>query len=183
MKGKIILVSGVSGSGKSTLVRELCETSSELYYRIALDDFYNMLPLGNKDLWSPFYVEETVQMMFHMTKYLIANGKNVIIDMILLGKENHRRIVEDLKSKFKDENIVLIKLNCNIDELRRRTLKRGDRDFNEVQRQYIMNLADECFDLVLNTSEMSLEENLKKVQAYIKENNQGKKIRDISIDL
>lgn len=43
MKGKIIFLNGPSSAGKTTLAYSLQSKLEEIYYRISVDDFMNMV--------------------------------------------------------------------------------------------------------------------------------------------
>lgn len=158
---QVIIVTGASCTGKSTVVKKFCKVSKELFYRISLDDFYEMLPLDNANVIEDDYIYQTYRLMCHVIKYLIMEGKNVIVDTILLHKEEHKIIIREIEKVLENQKVLLVKLKCNMCELKSRAEVRGDRDFNLIQRQVAMGFDDGCFDLILDTSAGVLDENIR----------------------
>lgn len=160
---RVIIVTGVSCTGKSTLVNRFCEEAKELYYRISLDDFYNMLPLNNRSVIEDDYIYQTNRLMWYVVRYLISERKNVIVDTILLYKEEHKNILKEIESVLGNQELLLVKLKCSIEELKERAKNRGDRDFNLIQRQVAMSFDDSYFDVVLDSSGDTINENVRKL--------------------
>lgn len=73
-KGTIIFLNGCSSAGKTTLARHLQSTLTEVYYRIAADDFMNMV--DHEKMRSDFYTRsgEALTAMHHTIRLFSDMG-------------------------------------------------------------------------------------------------------------
>ena len=86
-KGRIIFLNGVTSSGKTSIAEALQERKDIFFYVVANDLFEQMV--GDKylqeDYWK--YLSEVIIMMYHTAKLYSDMGKNVLIDGILVERE------------------------------------------------------------------------------------------------
>ena len=86
-KGKIIFLNGVTSSGKTTIVDALQARRDVFFYVVANDLFQEMVgeQYLEEDYWK--YLSEVIIMMYHTAKLYSDMGKNVLIDGILVERD------------------------------------------------------------------------------------------------
>ena len=86
-KGKIIFLNGVTSSGKTSIVEALQERRDQFFYVVANDLFAEMVgeQYLEEDYWK--YLADVIIMMYHTAKLYSDLGKNVLIDGILVERD------------------------------------------------------------------------------------------------
>ena len=86
-QGRIIFLNGVTSSGKTSIVEALQERDDVFFYVVANDLLQEMV--GEKFLQENYwkYLSEVIIMMYHTAKLYSDMGKNVLIDGILVERE------------------------------------------------------------------------------------------------
>ena len=86
-KGRIIFLNGVTSAGKTSIVEALQDREDVFFYVVANDLFQEMV--GERYLRDNYwkYLSEVIIMMYHSSKLYSDMGKNVIIDGILVERE------------------------------------------------------------------------------------------------
>ena len=154
-KGKIIILNGVSSSGKTTLAKAIQNAFDELYVRLSIDDFVSMMPVKmvENELGNAFYTSQTI--LLQTIKTLSDAGTNVVVDNIMLTYfETLKQYVECLH----DYPVVLVKVVCPIQELRRRENERGDRTAGQGEQQINDLEPQDCYEISLDTFANTIEE-------------------------
>ena len=157
MNGNVIVLNGTSSSGKTTLAKELQAKCHEVYLLCSLDAFWNMTPHG-----IPAGSKNFPNMKLALSKSvraLVETGHNVIVDIVFCGRKTYIEITEELKGL----NLTLVKVECSLDELRKRELARGDRSPGLAESQYDSVHDGVLYDLNINTQTSSPEECAKKI--------------------
>ena len=101
-KGKIIFLNGVTSSGKTSIVEALQRKGSIFFYVVANDLFEEMVgeEYLEENYWG--YLSEVIIMMYHTARLFSDMGKNVIIDGILVEREeikpHYQQLLEILKN-------------------------------------------------------------------------------------
>ncbi len=85
--GRIIFLNGVTSSGKTSIVESLQNQEDIFFYVVANDLFQEMVGENylRKNYWK--YLSEVIIMMYHTAKLYSDMGKNVLIDGILVERE------------------------------------------------------------------------------------------------
>jgi chloramphenicol 3-O phosphotransferase len=87
MPSKIVILNGISSSGKTSLAKALQENTQQLYLRVAIDDFYALLPDWFRHSRSERWPEVNLQLqeaLFKTVAILAGQGHNVIVDTVLI---------------------------------------------------------------------------------------------------
>jgi len=86
-KGRIIFLNGVTSSGKTSIVDALQEYREPFFYVVANDLFEQMV--GERFLRENYWkhLSEVILMMYHTARLYSDMGKNVLIDGILVERE------------------------------------------------------------------------------------------------
>ena len=135
-KGRIIFLNGVTSAGKTSIVEALQERDDIFFYVVANDLFQEMI--GDKYLRENYwkYLSEVIIMMYHTAKLYSDMGKNILIDGILVEREeitpHYLRLLEILKNNPLD----LVEVYCPLDVCRKRNIVRGDRYENQSDEQH-----------------------------------------------
>ena len=157
MNGNIIVLNGTSSSGKTTLARELQAKCHEVYLLCSLDAFWNMTPYGIPAGSKNF--PNMKQALSKSVRALAETGHNVIVDIVFCGHKTYFELTKELKGL----NFSLVKVECSLEELRKREVARGDRTLGLAESQYDSVHEGILYDLNINTQTSSLEECAQKI--------------------
>ena len=107
-KGKIIFLNGVTSSGKTSIVEALQDTDDIFFYVVANDLFEEMI--GEKYLRENYwkYLSEVIIMMYHTAKLYSDMGKNVLIDGILVERDEIKPHYKQMLEIFNDNQLDII---------------------------------------------------------------------------
>ena len=157
-KGHIIFLNGVTSAGKTSIVEALQERDDIFFYVVANDLFQEMV--GDKYLRENYwkYLSEVIIMMYHSAKLYSDMGKNILIDGILVEREeitpHYLRLLEILKNNPLD----LVEVYCPLDVCRKRNIVRGDRYENQSDEQHKLMAKNIEYTLRVYTSLFSADE-------------------------
>ena len=151
-KGRIIFLNGVTSSGKTSIVEALQERDDIFFDVVANDLFQEMV--GEKYLRENYwkYLSEVIIMMYHTAKLYSDMGKNVLIDGILVERDeispHYLRLMEILKNNPLD----LVEVYCPLEICRKRNIIRGDRYESQSDEQYELMSKNIKYSLNVDTS-------------------------------
>lgn len=151
-KGRIIFLNGVTSAGKTSIVEALQERDDIFFYVVANDLFQEMI--GEKYLRENYwkYLSEVVIMMYHTAKLYSDMGKNVLIDGILVEREEITPHYQQLKEILKDNPLDLVEVYCPLEICRKRNIIRGDRYEGQSDEQYELMAENIEYSLRVDTS-------------------------------
>ena len=157
-KGKIIFLNGVTSSGKTTIVEALQERRDVFFYVVANDLFQEMV--GEQYLQENYwkYLSEVIIMMYHTAKLYSDMGKNVLIDGILVEREEIRPHYQQLMEIMKDSPLDIVEVYCPLEICRQRNIERGDRFESQSQEQAELMNKEIEYRMHVDTSRFSAEE-------------------------
>ena len=98
------------------------------------------------------YLSEVIIMMYHTAKLYSDMGKNVLIDGILVEREEITPHYEQLKEILKDNPLNIVEVYCPLEICRQRNIDRGDRYENQSQEQFELMAADIKYSMRVDTS-------------------------------
>ena len=153
---KAIIVNGVSSAGCTSIVKRFCELSNGEYIGLHVDDFTNTLP---KDMWERCrnsdkgWAEIGIAFNHHIASVL----------------ENHDKIIADAFYKLplvrnhlfdilEPQNIFFVQMYCDIKELERREIARGDRPKGLARSQFDDVYSFIEYDLFLDSSDIDIDQ-------------------------
>ena len=158
MQGRIIFLNGVTSSGKTSIVEALQERDDVFFYVVANDLFQEMV--GDKflreDYWK--YLSEVIIMMYHTAKLYSDMGKNVLIDGILVERDEIKPHYQQLMEILKENPLDIVEVYCPLDICRERNIARGDRYEAQSEEQYTLMAENIQYSLSIDTSVNSPEE-------------------------
>ena len=158
MQGRIIFLNGVTSAGKTSIVEALQERDDVFFYVVANDLFQEMV--GDKylreDYWK--YLSEVIIMMYHTVKLYSDMGKNVLIDGILVERDEIKPHYQQLMEILKENPLDIVEVYCPLDICRERNIARGDRYETQSDEQHELMAQNIKYSLRVDTSVNSPEE-------------------------
>ena len=157
-KGKIIFLNGVTSSGKTSIVDALQSRRDVFFYVVANDLFQEMVgeQYLEEDYWK--YLSEVIIMMYHTAKLYSDMGKNVLIDGILVERDEIKPHYQKLKEILKDSPLDIVEVYCPSELCRQRNIERGDRYESQSDEQAELMSKDIAYSLRVDTSKLTAEE-------------------------
>ena len=157
-KGRIIFLNGVTSAGKTSIVEALQERDDIFFYVVANDLFQEMV--GDKYLRQNYwkYLSEVIIMMYHTTKLYSDMGKNVLIDGILVEREEIKPHYQQLLEILKDNPLDIVEVYCPLEICRQRNIDRGDRYETQSEEQYALMADNIKYSIMVDTSVHSPDE-------------------------
>ncbi len=157
-KGRIIFLNGVTSAGKTSIVEALQRQEEIFFYVVANDLFQEMI--GDNYLRTNYwkYLGEVIIMMYHTAKLYSDMGKNVLIDGILVEREEIKPHYHQLLDILKDNPLDIVEVYCPLDICRQRNIIRGDRYETQSQEQYALMAENIRYSVKVDTSIYSSEE-------------------------
>lgn len=151
-KGRIIFLNGVTSAGKTSIVEALQERDDIFFYVVANDLFQEMV--GEKFLQENYwkYLSEVIIMMYHTAKLYSDMGKNVLIDGILVEREEIKPHYQQLLEILKDNPLDVVEVYCPLDICRERNIARGDRFESQSDEQQELMAKNIEYALRVDTS-------------------------------
>ena len=151
-KGRIIFLNGVTSSGKTSIVDALQEREDVFFYVVANDLFEQMVGDGylRRGYWK--YLSEVIIMMYHTAKLYSDMGKNVLIDGILVEREEIKPHYHQLLEILRDNPLDVVEVYCPPDICRQRNLRRQDRRETQSDEQAERMAKDIRYSLRVDTS-------------------------------
>lgn len=157
-KGRVIFLNGVTSAGKTSIVEALQERDDVFFYVVANDLFQEMV--GEKFLRENYwkYLSEVIILMYHTAKLYSDMGKNVLIDGILVEREEIAPHYQRLMEIMKDNPLDVVEVYCPLDICRKRNVARGDRYESQSDEQHQLMAKDIRYRLRVDTSLHTSEE-------------------------
>ena len=151
-KGKIIFLNGVTSSGKTSIVEALQERRDQFFYVVANDLFQEMVgeQYLEENYWK--YLSEVIILMYHTAKLYSYLGKNVLIDGILVERDEIKPHYEKLMEIMKDSPLSIVEVFCPLDVCRQRNIERGDRYESQSDEQAELMSKDIKYTMRVDTS-------------------------------
>ncbi|MBP3339713.1 MAG: AAA family ATPase [Lachnospiraceae bacterium] len=157
-KGRIIFLNGVTSAGKTSIVDALQSQEDIFFYVVANDLFQEMVGENylRADYWK--YLSEVIIMMYHTAKLYSDMGKNVLIDGILVEREEIKPHYHQLLEILKDNPLDIVEVYCPLDVCRQRNIIRGDRYETQSLEQHDLMAENIKYSVTVDTSVYSSEE-------------------------
>ena len=157
-KGRIIFLNGVTSSGKTSIVDALQEYEDPFFYVVANDLFEQMVGerFLRQDYWK--HLGEVIIMMYHTAKLYSDMGKNVLIDGILVERDEVRPHYRQLMDILKDNPLDVVEVYCPLEICRERNIARGDRYETQSEEQAALMAKGIRYTMRVDTSQNTPEE-------------------------
>ena len=157
-RGRIIFLNGVTSAGKTSIVEALQERDDIFFYVVANDLFQEMV--GDKYLRQNYwkYLSEVIIMMYHTAKLYSDMGKNVLIDGILVEREEIKPHYQQLLEILKDNPLDIVEVYCPLEICRQRNIDRGDRYETQSEEQHALMTENIKYSIMVDTGVHSPDE-------------------------
>lgn len=167
-KGTIIFLNGCSSAGKTTLALHLQSTLTDVYYRVAADDFMNMV--DREKMRSDFFTRsgEALTAMHHTVRLFSDMGLHVIVDHVLMETPQEKFAAIECVRLLRTYPVLFVKVDCDLQELERRERERGDRQIGQARWQREHMHSHDIYDLKLDTSRQSADECTQQITCLLK---------------
>ena len=154
-KGQIIFLNGVTSSGKTSIVEAIQNRDDVFFYVVANDLFQEMV--GEKYLQENYwkYLSDVIILMYHTAKLYSDMGKNVLIDGILVEREEIAPHYQQLLTILKENPLDVVEVYCPLELCRERNIARGDRYETQSEEQAALMAKDICYSLRVDTGRFS----------------------------
>lgn len=186
----ILFLNGCSSSGKSTLARALQYSLEGASLTLGVDTFLRMMPPHYKgfeekakegvfftsisdDNGSRIKIEsgpfgkKLFETAPKIIKLLGLEGFDLIIDEVLLGKENIKHYV----SQLKEFTVYFIGVMCDLNVMEEREILRGNRILGLARGQIDdVQFLSPFYDLVVDTTRVSSFECAQEILDYVRKN-------------
>lgn len=157
-KGRIIFLNGVTSAGKTSIVKAFQERAGEFYYALSNDLFQETVGLKylREDYWR--HICDAVIMLYHTAKLFSDMGKNVIIDGMLIEREEISPHYNQMREILKDNPLDIVEVYCPLDICKQRNIARGDRYETQSAEQAALRADNIEYKLSVDASLYSSEE-------------------------
>lgn len=154
-KGRIIFLNGVTSAGKTSIVEAIQDRDDVFFYVVANDLFQEMV--GEKFLQQNYWKElsEVIIMMYHTAKLYSDMGKNILIDGILVEREEIKPHYNQLLDILKDNPLDIVEVFCPLDICRERNIARENRYEEQSQEQHELMSKEIQYNMTVDTSKFS----------------------------
>lgn len=151
-KGRIIFLNGVTSAGKTSIVKAFQERSDVFFYALGNDMFQQTVGLKylREDYWK--YICDAVIMLYYTAKLFSDMGKNVLIDGMLIEREEIMHHYQQMREILKDNPLDLVEVYCPPDICKKRNIARGDRYETQSEEQAALMAENIDYTLCVDTS-------------------------------
>lgn len=166
----IIFLNGCTSAGKSSIARELQARLPAPHLSTGIDDAFAMLPVRYHNHPDGFFFDrdarDLVRLNFggiglatlrahHRSAAAIAHsGVDLILDEVVLD----RSLLVDWVGALDGLQVVFVAVRCDLDELERREIARGDRVVGQARGQFEIVHAHTFYDIEVDTTRASAAE-------------------------
>jgi chloramphenicol 3-O phosphotransferase len=160
----LILLNGSSSAGKSSICEALQETLPEGYLHFSVDDVFGWMPLrwhaadagfrlvpqpnGETPIVTGPEGRKIMRAWRRMVRAALDQGLKALVDDVFTEPDSRADWVEVLAGR----DAVLVGVRCDLAELQRRELARGDRGVGQVLWQHERVHALGPYDLEIDTT-------------------------------
>jgi len=101
---------------------------------------------------------------------------NLILDEVILTADLRKEWVEHLSGT----DVMLVGVRCDLQELERREIERGDRVIGQARGQYDIVHADMCYDLEIDTTRITTNDAANIVVEAFLQNSHGHALKQLA---
>jgi chloramphenicol 3-O phosphotransferase len=154
-KGRILFLNGVTSSGKTSIVDAL-QAREDIFFWVLANDLFQQT-VGEqylkRDYWK--YLSEAILMMYHTAKLFSDMGKHVLLDGILVEREEISPHYRQMSEILRENPLDIVEVYCPLSICRQRNLLRGDRYETQSQEQQDCMAKGIAYSLRVDTSVLS----------------------------
>lgn len=175
----ILLLNGCTSAGKSGVTRALQALLPDCWLRFGIDDAFGMLPEPLHNSRNGFWFDtdafgdprlnmgpagQTVLAAYRRAVLAMANaGARVIVDEVILDSGAR----DDWLAVLPETGVVMCAVRCDLDELCRRELARGDRRVGQARGQFRHVHDGMIYDIEVDTTSASPEACARHISVFL----------------
>ncbi len=155
MPPQVIILDGPSGAGKSTLAKALQDALlPTMWLHFSIDSIIYALPpsvlerCNTQNDWTGVDDDAIQAGAFACLNSLASNGNAVIFDAVIAN----RKRADQLLAAISDHRVAIIGVCCAWEEIKRRTLARGDRTLAEAEHSFVHSPTHFTYDFIVDTT-------------------------------
>ena len=136
------------------MAKVLQERASSPFFLMDVDAFVGMAPMKFTDNDGQSVQFEFVARMFHAVRLFSDMGFNLVVPVIFVDGSG---LLEDAITLLHTYPVLLVKVNCSVEELRRREEVRGNRKIGEAESLLPHIVPQNTYDIIVGTDGESKE--------------------------
>ena len=188
----VIFLNGCTSAGKSSVAKTVQNQLSAPFLLTGIDDVFSMLPANLHNNPDGFFFDRdcdglvrlnfgsfglaTLKAHIHSVAAIARTGMNLILDEVILTADLRNQWVEHLSGT----DVMLVGVRCDLQELERREIERGDRVIGQARGQYDIVHADMCYDLEIDTTSITTKDAAKNVVEAFLQNSHGHALKQLA---
>lgn len=188
----VIFLNGCTSAGKSSVAKTVQDQLRAPFLLTGIDDAFSMLPANLHNNPDGFFFDRdrdglvrlnfgsfglaTLKAHIHSVAAIARTGVNLILDEVILTADLRNQWVEHLSGT----DVMLVGVRCDLQELERREIERGDRVIGQARGQYDIVHADMCYDLEIDTTSMATSDAASIVIEAFLQNSHGHALKQLA---
>lgn len=181
----VIFLNGCTSSGKSSIAIALQAKLTTPYLRMGIDDAFATVPLKYHQNPDGFYFDRDERGLVRLNMGPVGqaalrahrlaataaarSGANIILDEVLLSRD----MLADWIELLEGLNVFMVGVRCELDELERREVARGDRVAGQARGQFELVHADVVYDIEVETTKSGAETSAAEIAALVEGGRSG----------
>ena len=165
----IIFLNGSTSAGKSSIARALQEALPRPHLLTGIDDAFAMLPQGMHNHPDGFFFDRNAHGLIRLNfgafglamltahqqsaATIARSGMDLILDEVVLTRD----LADGWRMALKDMDVVWVGIHCDLAELERREIARGDRLHGQARGQIDLVHQHITYDFEIDSTSVSSE--------------------------
>ncbi len=172
MNTKIIVIVGPTSTGKTELAKALQESLlPKVWLHFSVDSLIYSLPdsvlaiCNNDDDWAGVDGPLLFRSAISCLRTLALEGNSVIFDLVIPNEKKTKELDETLAGL----DALIVELTCDWEEIKKRTIGRGDRTITEAERSFNTKFKTLRVDVTFDTTRASPSEISDQVRSLLRD--------------
>ena len=135
---------------------EAIQNRDDVFFYVVANDLFQEM-VGEKYLQENYwkYLSDVIILMYHTAKLYSDMGKNVLIDGILVEREEIAPHYQQLLPMLKENPLDVVEVYCPLELCRERNIARGDRYETQSEEQAALMAKNISYSLRVDTGRYS----------------------------
>lgn len=188
----VVFLNGCTSAGKSSIAKAVQAQLDRPFLRTGIDDAFAMLPAHLHNHPDGFFFDwnqsglvrlnfgafglATLKSHIHAAAAIAQRGVDLILDEVILTADLRDAWVEHLNGL----DVMLVGVRCDLQELERREIERGDRVIGQARGQYDIVHADMCYDIEIDTTRIATGDAAASIVEAFYQNRHGQALKQLA---